>query len=821
MPEPPSHAAATAFATGLVERLHSGAHLQARAQALQQWAAGAPAWQARAELLFAWADTYEGRLDAGQARAESALQALLEQGDDAGAADARDLLSRHATGAGQLDHARDLLALNHALPATTRTPLAWCISSQRKAVLLEWSGDFDEALRWHYRSIALARESGCPSEEAMALACAGGLQLSLQNAEDGAALLDAAWRLVHPALETWGRLWPVVAVNRLMALHLRGRAEEALAAMPAVLAALPQLAPSNRYKALLLMGGVHVAAGQVARGQALLDEGLALCPTGQDARPVEWVWAQADAWTRQGRAADALAICGAHFDPATASRRPQADLPADLVHLHRTRAAAHEALGDLAGALQAERDARAAERLLAGAAQRAQRLTLQIHYEREEAERARAEAEREARHALAERARLAELNAALEAADRAKSRFLAAASHDLRQPVHALTLQLALLRTMLQAGAQQAQAARMQASLDALKAMFDALLDISRIDAGVVQPQWQTVALRPLCARLVEEFSPAAQARGLRVALRLTGPASTRSDPALLETLLRNLLDNAVKYTLRGGVLLALRVSSAGRWRLQVRDTGPGIADADQARVFEEFVQLAAPAPGAPPRPPAPDSEATAAGPGPGLGLGLSIVRRLARLLGHPLTLHSREGRGCLFELQLPALPHEPAPPRPQATLPSPVVAARPLRIALVEDHEPTRVALARLLEQWGHEVAAAGDAAGLTRRAASREPASGQGWDCVITDLRLAGGVDGLAEAGRLMSGLQGDTEGRAEGGLKGRLLVVTAETDAAPLRRLAEGGVPWMTKPLDPARLAAWLAREFPPPRAETQGA
>jgi len=819
MPEPPSHDAAHAYATGLAERLHSSARLQAHAQALQQRSAGAPAWQARAELLRAWADTYESRMEAAQARAASALKVLLDQGDDAGAADARDLLSRHATGAGQLERARDLLALNHALPAGARTPLAWGISSQRQAALLEWSGVFDEALRWHYRSIALARESGWPSEEAMALACAGGLQLSLQNAEDGAALLDAAWRLAHPALETWGRLWPVVAVNRLMALHLRGRADEALFAMPAVLAALPQLAPSNRYKALLLMGGVHVAAGQVARGQALLDEGLALCPTRQGARPVEWVWAQADAWTRQGRAADALAICGAHFDAAAGGRLPQADLPADLVQLHRIRAAAHEALGDLAGALQAERDARAAERQLASAAQRAQRLTLQIHYEREEAERARAEAEREAHHALAERARLAELNAALEAADRAKSRFLAAASHDLRQPVHALTLQLALLRTMLQAGAQQTQAARIQASLDALKAMFDALLDISRIDAGVVQPQWQTVALRPLCARLVEEFSPAAQARGLRVALRLTGPASTRSDPALLETLLRNLLDNAVKYTLRGGVLLALRSTSAGGWRLQVRDTGPGIAHADQARVFEEFVQLAAQAAGAHPRPPAPGAEASAAG--PGLGLGLSIVRRLARLLGHPLTLHSREGRGCLFELQLPALPHEPAAPRPQATGASPVVAARPLRIALVEDHEPTRVALARLLEQWGHEVAAAGDAAGLPGRLASRESNPGHGWDCVITDLRLAGGVDGLAEAGRLVGGPGDDPGGRPESRSRGRLLVVTAETDAAPLRRLAEGGVPWMTKPLDPARLAAWLAREFPPPRGETQGA
>ncbi len=249
---------------------------------------------------------------------------------------------------------------------------------------------------------------------------------------------------------------------------------------------------------------------------------------------------------------------------------------------------------------------------------------------------------------------------AAEQANQAKTRFLAAASHDLRQPAHALALYLAALRTHTLPDSTTELVQRMQAPLTAMDTMFQALLDVSSIDAGALVPARQRFALEPLLRPLTEEFSVAAEARGLRLSLRLpAGPAAvTDSDPALVERIVRNLLSNAIKYTPRGGVLLACRMRRHPHphWRIEVWDSGLGLAPADCHRVFDEFFQASN---GRHQR-------------GDGLGLGLSIVQRLARLLDADLQLRSRLDHGSCFSLGLPM----------RSGLTEAVVAARRLGLA-------------------------------------------------------------------------------------------------------------------------------------------
>ena len=230
-------------------------------------------------------------------------------------------------------------------------------------------------------------------------------------------------------------------------------------------------------------------------------------------------------------------------------------------------------------------------------------------------------------------------------ADQAKTRFLAAASHELRQPVHVLALQLETLRTAPLGAEEQATVQRLAAAVAALQAMAGTLLDVSRINAGTVLP------LAPLLRRLADETAALAEARGLRVALRVHDEnAATVTDALLLERVLRNLLDNAVKYTQQGGVLLALRRRSAhgsATLRLEVWDTGPGIAGVDEERVFQDYQRL--------------PSQLHDGSPMPGVGLGLALVRDLVQQLQLRLALHSRPGHGSVFFVEgLPLAAPEP-----------------------------------------------------------------------------------------------------------------------------------------------------------------
>ena len=358
-----------------------------------------------------------------------------------------------------------------------------------------------------------------------------------------------------------------------------------------------------------------------------------------------------------------------------------------------------------------------------------------------------------------------------EQASQDKSRFLAAASHDLRQPLHALGLFAQALRERTGGTPQQELAQRIGASVDALEGLLNALLDVSRLDAGVLQPRVQPVPLRALAERLGAEFAPLAQAQGL--AWRCEGPhIAVATDPALLETLLRNLLANAVRYTPRGEVALAWQADGAHAV-LSVRDIGIGIAPEHQREVFREFVQLHNPG----------RDRAK------GLGLGLAVVDRLARLLDHGLALRSAPGQGSTFELRLP-LTALPEPETCSAPSDGPATREHGLRVLVIDDEADVRAAMAEVLGGWGCNVLAAASA----QEALALLEAAPQ---AIVADYRLQDGRTG-AEAIAAV---------REAWGAGVAALIVTGDTAAERLREIAASGHPVLHKPVPPARLRAFL--------------
>lgn len=370
-------------------------------------------------------------------------------------------------------------------------------------------------------------------------------------------------------------------------------------------------------------------------------------------------------------------------------------------------------------------------------------------------------------------AELAQQKRLAEAANLAKTRFLAAASHDLRQPMHAIGLYATVLKPKLAGREAEQTLIKLQASVNAMEDLLNAILDISRLDAGAVVPRPQRLDIRDLLTRLREDFQLEAEARGLQ--LRLHGiPAWGMSDPILLDRILRNLISNALRYTRQGGVLLALRRRRQAL-RIQVWDTGIGISEQDQELIFQEYQQIANP-------------ERDRA---KGLGLGLAIVRRLADLLRHPLSLCSRYGRGTVFSLDVPMVSAE-MPVNLPPTLAMEDITHLQGHVLVVDDDEAVRDALTSLMSQWGLQVhTAASSAAAMAWRDAPL--------DLLITDYRLAD-TDGLALAQALC-------RQRRDGTLP--VIIITGDTSTESVRRLQAGGFPVLHKPIRPARLRALVGR------------
>jgi signal transduction histidine kinase/ActR/RegA family two-component response regulator len=361
---------------------------------------------------------------------------------------------------------------------------------------------------------------------------------------------------------------------------------------------------------------------------------------------------------------------------------------------------------------------------------------------------------------------------AAEAANRAKSTFLAAASHDLRQPLHALGMFSQALAELTHEPDEQVLVQRITTSVSSLEALFSALLDVSKLDAGVVIAHARDFAVRPLVDRLADECMQEALQRGLSLAV-VCGDAIVRSDPVLLERIVRNLLANALRYTSAGGIVLGCRPRGRG-YSLEVWDSGEGIPRRDIERIFEEFYQVG-------------NSSRDRSR---GLGLGLAIVRRLAELLGHDVFVASREGRGSVFRVVVPAGDPETAAIPFVPDVGHDLLAGR--RILVIDDESDVRDATARLLTQWGCHVVAASDGDCAVRTYAASSP------DAMIVDFRLGNGADGLETIASL----------RARFGRAIPAVLVSGASAAEELALIEASGIPLLHKPLPPARLRSMLA-------------
>ncbi len=412
-------------------------------------------------------------------------------------------------------------------------------------------------------------------------------------------------------------------------------------------------------------------------------------------------------------------------------------------------------------------------------------------------------------------AQLIEKKEEAERANRAKSRFLAAASHDLRQPMHALGMFVEALSQQPANPMQRELLGQIDRAAAAMGDLLDSLLDISRLDAGVIEKRVAPLSLAGVFERVRNEFTGPAQAKGLTLVVRRSG-RWVLSDRILLERILINLVSNAIRYTDHGTVLVAARVCGADRehLRIDVRDSGSGIDPAAQEAIFQEFVQLANP-----------ERDRSK-----GLGLGLSIVRRLVVLLDHRLILRSAPGRGSTFSVILPlamlaSTPTSvPAPPRaqapsslPAATPPSmpttpvsgPNAAAPPAsegvdatpavptplrtaRFLVIDDDAMVRAGLVQLLASWGAQVSEEPGDAQLPQRLVGRPLP-----DVILCDMRLADGLDGVA----LLAAI------RQAVGKPVLAVVITGDTDPERVSMAGAGGDPVLHKPVRPAQLRALL--------------
>ncbi len=379
------------------------------------------------------------------------------------------------------------------------------------------------------------------------------------------------------------------------------------------------------------------------------------------------------------------------------------------------------------------------------------------------------------------RARTAEA----EHANVAKSRFLAAASHDLRQPMHALGLFISELSQQALDARSRQLVERITASASAMEQLLDSLLDISRLDAGVLTPKLRTFDPRPILARIHDAQAAASFAHGIRLRLRLgTTQPLVYSDPVLFERIVGNLVGNAVRHTRNATVLIACR-QRGDLLRVEVRDNGPGIALESQETIFQEFIQL-----GNPER--ARDK---------GLGLGLAIVRRLVELLGHRLELHSAPGRGSVFALELPLGAAQ--ADKPSAEDAPPLGSLTGVRVAVVEDDPLVRDAMLGLLTSWGCDLVVANNAEHLFEQLEDEADAP----DVLITDLRLGGTLDGIDLALRLRARPRSTPL---------HIVLISGDTAPEALARARAVSLPLLHKPLRPAKLRALLHRMLGASRA-----
>ena len=355
-------------------------------------------------------------------------------------------------------------------------------------------------------------------------------------------------------------------------------------------------------------------------------------------------------------------------------------------------------------------------------------------------------------------------------ANQEKTRFVASAAHDLRQPLHALGMFCATLDQRLQDTPERPLVRNMMSAIESLEDSFGAMLDISRLDAGVVQPLPQTFPIRDIFRRLYQQFGGDAEARNLALRFR-ANRGVVRSDPLLLERVLANLVQNALRYTRTGGVLVAAR-RCGGDVALEVWDTGPGIPEEKKEMIFREFYQIENP-----------ERDRSR-----GLGMGLAIVQRICRLLGHSLDLRSRVGKGSVFRVVVPVGDVSAM----DATIPESTLPARKLgtvTVLLIDDERAIREATRELLRPMQVDVilaATISEAVALAKE--SKAPI-----DMILSDWRLRGQENGVQAVSAV----------RAVIGEATPAMLVTGDTSTDLLKTAHQAGLVVLHKPLQPRHL------------------
>ncbi len=368
-----------------------------------------------------------------------------------------------------------------------------------------------------------------------------------------------------------------------------------------------------------------------------------------------------------------------------------------------------------------------------------------------------------------------EARKAAEQANAAKTRFLAAASHDLRQPIHALGLFFAELSDRVRSPETDTLISQVDDSIIAINSMLNALLDVSKLDAGVVKPNVECFTLAALFARLESEFVPIALENHNKLRIRHTS-TTVRSDPAMLERMLRNLISNALKYTENGRVLVAARPRGENV-EIQVFDNGPGIPKDQFDEIFIEFHQLGNPAR---------DRRQ-------GLGLGLAIVKRLASLLEHEIKVVSNLGRGCCFSITLPLVQDIQETPSTKLTDVSTENSLAGCPVLILDDDIAVLAGMRGLLTQWGcHVITACSLAEAFDKLNSKRiKP------ELMIVDYRLPDNVSGIEVARKLQNSLTSPVS----------VLIITGDTGLERLRQTDASGFPLLHKPVQPAKLRSTL--------------
>lgn len=370
--------------------------------------------------------------------------------------------------------------------------------------------------------------------------------------------------------------------------------------------------------------------------------------------------------------------------------------------------------------------------------------------------------------------KVAERTQELELANAAKSRFLAMASHDLRQPLHALGLFIAQLRTPLKPAERTRTIELIDATRKEMDEMFNSLLDISRLDAGILVPTITEFPIARLLRKIETAFDQATREKGLHLRVRQSD-AWVRSDAMLLERILFNLVSNAVRYTLQGGIIVGCR-RRGDMLRIEVWDSGPGIPEDQKQNIFGEFFQLA------------PQDRHRYGS----MGLGLAIVDRLRLLLNHQIDLVSRLGRGSRFAIMVPIAASRAASTEP-VDLPHPAAFAVDGKVVLVIADAPmVQEGTGGLLGRWGYSVlTAASDATALTRLAERHQRP-----DLIISDYHLASGTT---------TGIRAIEQINAALGSSIPAILISGDTAPEPARDARDQGYILLHKPVDPMRLRA----------------